>query len=51
MCARVCAYFDYLFIMFSIETLFEAQLPTYYRFFCLDWIFFYWEKVSFFSAK
>lgn len=28
-CACVCAYFDYLCILFSIETHFEAQLPTY----------------------
>lgn len=32
-CVCVCAYFDYLCILFSIETLFEAQLPTCCRFF------------------
>lgn len=51
MCARVCAYFDYLCIILSIETFFEAQLPTYCRFFCLVWIWFYWEAVSFFECK
>lgn len=46
MCVCVCAYFDYLCILFSIETLFEAQLPTFCGFF-LDWIWLYWEVVIF----
>lgn len=37
-CVCVCAYFDYFCILFSIETLFEAQLPTYSGFIFLDMI-------------
>lgn len=49
-CVCVCAYFDYLCILFSIETLFEAQLSTYCGYFFLafirlDFIKLYWEVV------
>lgn len=47
-CVYVCAYFDCFCILFSIETLSEAQLPTYCGFsffFFLDLIRLYREVV------